>query len=271
MTLSGARILVDGATGYLGGHFVDQFLKSGAKVRALVRPESSHEKLAYLSNLPVEIVVCALDSEECEKAFQDVDIAAHLIGSIAPGRLESFENLHIEKSRRFASLARSCHRVLMVTALGASKHSESNYLRTKAQAEEAMKEALGPVPLAVLRPSLIVGRTVGFRHSKLVKRYIDLIRSGKPFLPLVGGGNNLIQPVFVEDLARAAVKIVEGRSQGVFELGGLESLSMRDFVLRLSTVLKERSPCSMCPRLWLTWQPWLSLRSRTCPVSLAIR
>ncbi|MBK7837607.1 MAG: hypothetical protein IPJ49_07975 [Candidatus Obscuribacter sp.] len=65
----------------------------------------------------------------------------HLIGSIAPKRGESFNDLHTANARSFASWCKlaGVKRAVMVTALGADKNSASAYLKTKALAEEALK------------------------------------------------------------------------------------------------------------------------------------
>ena len=94
-----------------------------------------------------------------------------------------------------------------------------------------------------MRPSLVVGRVVGRRDSKLVSRYRDLILKRR-LVPLVNGGSSRVQPVFVGDLAEAlaAVAAPEGPAGLTLEVGGPEVVTMREFVERLMRVLSTRKP-----------------------------
>lgn len=240
-----ASVLVDGASGYLGLHLVQALLQEGFLVRALVRPQARQEDRDQLTSLGAQVFVaplvegvCGAEAETLERAFHGVDFAVHLIGSIAPARQESFSDLHPQAASVFASRAREAavSRVAMVTALGACRTSRSLYLHSKADAEEAVCGILGPERVSIFRPSLIVGRTVGRRDSKLVNRYRELIDK-RPMVPLINGGKNLLEPVFVGDLAlaiAASLKLPPALGAGVFEIGGPNRVSMREFVEALA-------------------------------------
>lgn len=242
MTVS---VLVDGASGYLGLHLVQRLLQDGLLVKALVRPQARQEDRDQLIALGAQVFVAPLvegisgaEAATLERAFAGVDFAVHLIGSIAPARQESFSGLHPQAASAFASRAREAavSRVAMVTALGASRTSRSLYLQSKADAEEAVCGILGPDKVSIFRPSLIVGRTIGRRDSKLVNRYRELINK-RPMVPLINGGKNLLEPVFVGDLAlaiAASLKLPPALSAGVFEIGGPDRVSMREFVEALA-------------------------------------
>jgi uncharacterized protein YbjT (DUF2867 family) len=87
-----------------------------------------------------------------------------------------------------------------------------------------------------------VGRTTGNRDSKLVKRYCDLIRT-KKMVPLIGGGKNKIQPIFIDDLVAAIRKAIQMQAGGTgndahaFELAGPSSMTMSEFVGNLMKVI----------------------------------
>ncbi len=108
-----------------------------------------------------------------------------------------------------------------VSALGADSKSQSSYARSKGRAEEAI---LATVPEAViLRPSIVFGKEDNFFN-----KFADMART-LPFLPLIGGGLTKFQPIFVEDLASAIAKAVEGKvAKGkIYELGGAEVLTFK--------------------------------------------
>lgn len=262
------RVLVDGASGYLGNHVVAALLNRGLVVHALVRPQVAASDREFLQESGAKVFAADLapfqsdlstaHRRTLEEAFTGVTHAVHLIGSIAPAKSESFNQLHQEQSRAFASWCVRAHdvggfvRAAMVTALGADQNAPSDYLRTKREGELALLSELEPARIAssIFRPSLIVGRAVGRRDSKLVKRYRQLAKT-RPFVPLINGGRNLVQPVFVADLAEAIVERLCHQADlesstdftgETFEIGGSEALPMKEVVEAIMTAINIKKP-----------------------------
>jgi len=122
----------------------------------------------------------------------------------------------------------------MVSACGASPDAISEYHRTKWQAERIIEQS--GIPAIILRPSLVIGRGTGIRNSKLMARLEDLIRN-KKFVPLIGGGKNHIQPLFIGDLIEAilacSLNNPSESSNSIFELGGPEILTLKQLVQKM--------------------------------------
>ena len=113
-------------------------------------------------------------------------------------------------------------RLVHVSAIGADENSESAYARTKAAGEQAVFAA---VPSAtVFRPSFVFGP-----EDQFTNRFAALARA-LPVLPLIGGGETKMQPVFVGDVATAIADAVEGKARpaSTYELGGPEVLTLRE-------------------------------------------
>ena len=237
--------LIDGATGYVGSHLTDYLTRQGLPVRCLTRRSANSSDLAMLKSCQAEVVFADLlqdDDELLKKAFAGASQAVHLIGSIAPKRGESLSTLHVEQTRKFAQLCKEADvsKVVMVTALGTKQDALSEYHRTKWLAEEELKRS--GLNCILLRPSLLVGRTFGLRDSKLVRRFRELIVN-KPRVPLIGGGANRIQPMFIGDLVAAIAKCLFTNPAHAFdaapvlELGGGQVMTMRQFVQEIMNAL----------------------------------
>ncbi len=232
---SSLTVAVDGATGFVGVHVIAALRKRGHHALALVRKSDSSRDLDLIESLGARAVTVDLESEaELSDAMQHCDRLVHLIGSIAPPRGTDLESLHGGIAARCFRAAKgaSVAKVVMITALGAGPDAASLYHRTKWQAEEALRAS--GLAWVVLRPSLIVGRSVGHRDSKMVRRYVELIE-GRKRVPLVLGGRNRVQPIVVTDLAQAICTVLErGDWDGrTLELGGAEVMTTREFVERL--------------------------------------
>ncbi|MDZ4832906.1 MAG: NAD(P)H-binding protein [Candidatus Melainabacteria bacterium] len=235
-------ILVDGATGYLGSHLTERLLSEGRAVRCLVRPGARSEDVDLLKKMGAEVVEGALTDKNAAEYFNGCQYAVHLIGSIAPKKNESFVELHQSLTRRFVASARIalCKKIILVTALGAAKDAPSQYHRTKWLAEEEFRAS--DIPFTILRPSLLIGRTIGARNSKLVSRLTSLIQN-KSVVPLVNGGLNKIQPIFIKDCVEAISKCISPEFAGeTIELGGSTVLSMRRFVEELQELVGKKKP-----------------------------
>ena len=200
-----------------------------------MRKGSAARELELLEALGARTVAVDFESEaELSDAMRQCDRLVHLIGSIAPPRGTDLESLHGGIASRCFRAAKGAGvaKVVMVTALGAGPDAGSLYHRTKWRAEEALRSS--GLAWVALRPSLIVGRSVGHRDSKMVRRYVELIEQRRR-VPLVLGGRNRVQPIVVTDLAQAVCKALErsdwdGRT---LELGGAEVMTTRQFVERL--------------------------------------
>jgi nucleoside-diphosphate-sugar epimerase len=249
-------ILIDGATGYIGSHLA-QALRQGypLTVRCLVRNGASQQNIDFLQAAGVKIYQANLNenSEKLAEIFSKVDVACHLIGTISPKRGESPESIHIQQTEQFIThcLRAKVSKIVMVSACGANGQSEIAYQRTKWHAEQVLKNS--GIPAIILRPSLVIGKTTGLRNSKLVSRLQDLIEH-KQAVPLVAGGHNKLQPLFINDLIEAIINSIFkikggiGNDMPIFELGGSEVLTLRDLTMRLMKVMdKERSILDLPP------------------------
>jgi len=245
------RVLVDGATGYLGSHLIHKLCFSGSDVRALVHPGARPADVDLLKNFGAEIFTADLGvanpelTELTGQAFSGCTSVVHLIGSVAPKKGERLEDLHTGQTRNLVAACKKAgvKRIVMITSLGARQDADNSYHATKWMAENEIRKS--GLEFVILRPPLLFGRLTGKRDSKLVNRYREIILN-KKVVPLINGGKNKIQPLFIGDLVEAICLSLESDEQGVvnqtLEVGGPQVMTLQKFVEEFMDALNVRKP-----------------------------
>ncbi len=241
--MNNQTVVVDGASGYVGSHITAELSRLGFDVRCLVRPQVSAEDAQLLESTGARLYRGSLGAPDSQKilaeAFSGAGTAVHTIGSVAPRKGETLSDLHIHQTASFVDCCKKngVGKIIMISSLGTRKDASANYHKTKWLAEDIVRKS--GISALILRPALIVGRTFGHRNSKLVARYLKLIDE-KSTVPLIAGGGNRIQPIFIGDVVKAVIAGVvrEGEDRTVFgqslDIAGPEAMTMRQFVERLA-------------------------------------
>lgn len=238
---------VFGGTGFLGRAIVRELVEAGRPVRIAARHPRLPEWLEPGDH--VEAVACDLrDESQVATALAGSAAAINAVSLYVERRRSglTFEAIHVAGAGRLARLARDAglERLVHVSGIGASSDSPSAYVRARASGEEAVIEAM---PKAILlRPGVLFGP-----DDALLAGLARLVRL--PLVPLFGRGTTRLQPVHVDDVARAAVRLTASRpvARRLFELGGPEVLSYRQLVERVAAQL-ERRP-RLLPLPFLAW------------------
>jgi uncharacterized protein YbjT (DUF2867 family) len=228
-------VTVFGGSGFVGRHLVRALARRGYRVRVAVRrPELAGFLMTAGAVGQVHAVQANLRyPDSVTAAAQGADAVVNLVGLLHESGRNTFEAVHAFGAGAVARAARDAgaRALVQMSAIGADPLSPGRYGRTKAEGERAV---LSEFPSAVItRPSIVFGPEDNFFN-----RFAAMARIS-PFLPLVGGGTTLFQPVFVDDVAQAIVRAVEGELMegATYELGGPEVLTFRellDFVQRVT-------------------------------------
>lgn len=221
-------VLVLGGSGFVGRALCEQLTRRlGAGVRITV-PTRRMRHAQAVQSLPGVTVVQADVFDDLPRLLPGHDAVVNLI-AILQGSTAAFEQVHVELPRRLAAAmgAAGVRRLLHVSALGVSAQAPSRYLRSKAAGEAVLQAAAqsGPLALTLLRPSLVFGD--GDRSVNLFARLQGLF----PLMPL-GGAAARMQPVWVQDLARALVEVLL-RPEAVgqtYEIAGPREVTLGELV-----------------------------------------
>lgn len=229
-------VTIYGGSGFVGRYISWHLARRGWRIRVAVRrPNEALFVRPYGVVGQVEPVFCNIrDDASVASVMTDADAVVNCVGVLAEDGRNTFDAVQAEGAGRIARLAAASGigRMVHVSAIGADPDSDSGYARTKAAGEAAVLAALPDA--VILRPSLVFGPEDAFFN-----RFANMARFG-PALPLVGADTKF-QPVYVDDVARAAVKGVEGEIPGgIYELGGPEVATFRELMQKMLKVIQRR-------------------------------
>ena len=205
-----SRILLTGGTGFLGSHVAELLVESGYDERATIRETSDTR---WLDPLPVETVVADLeDPDRLAAALDGISDVMHVGGvTIAPDPAV-FERVNAAGTGALAAAAgrAGIERFVLISSLAArgpdgAAGPVSAYGRSKRGGETRLAElaAAGAAPPArrVLRP----GGIYGPRDADM----LALFRMGARGLLVLPSVEGRLQPVYVRDVAKAALRALE--------------------------------------------------------------
>lgn len=229
-------VTVYGGSGFLGRQIVRLMAKDGWRVRvACRRPNEALFVKPYGSVGQVEPVLCNIrDDASVAAAMAGADAVVNCVGTFDKGGKNNFGAVHSEGAGRIARLAAQggVGAMVHISAIGARADANSRYQVSKAEGEAAVLAAFPDA--VILRPSVMFGAGDGFFNRFAAQSLLG------PVLPIIGGTTKF-QPVFVEDVAKAAVVAAKGEAKpGVYELGGPDRESLQAIIMRMLGVIHRR-------------------------------
>jgi NADH dehydrogenase len=221
------RILLTGATGFLGSYVSREVHARGLDFVALARSE---EKARWHRDHGVAVRrgdVTSLD--DCRKATVGRDVVVHLAAAADVSDPEVNRRVNIgglENVLRACEEAAVAHLVFLSSTCAGRKHRDA-YGETKLEGEGRVRAS--KVPFTILRPTMIYGR-----GSREWDTFVNAIR-WSPIVPIIGTGRNVVQPVYVGDAVEAILRAAtadEAFGQ-TYDLAGATSISFDDLVERV--------------------------------------
>jgi uncharacterized protein YbjT (DUF2867 family) len=235
-------ILLTGGTGFVGGHVVRALREADRPVRCLVR---NRGKAGELEALGCELVEGDMtDAASLRRAVEGVDIVVHLV-AIRQGSGEQFERIMTQGTRDLIAAAKEAGvaRFVLMSALGVSEESKDlvPYYGAKWEMEQAVESA--GVPYVIFRPSFV------FEHDGGILSTFSKLARLTPVTPIIGSGEQRIQPIWAGDVAAYFDKAVdlESATNRKFELGGPDVVTWNEFWARLKSVRSIRRPSVHVP------------------------
>jgi nucleoside-diphosphate-sugar epimerase len=261
--MAAKRVLVTGASGFVGGNLVPALVKQGGKVFATSRNPSSDVAILRLGAEPVRADLAQDRAKDLSEILPQVDWVFHLAGQLS-GPPSELTRVNVEGSCKIASVCASWSQAPVfvslssVAAAGPSGPQApkdetaipdpiSDYGRSKLAGERAIAKYLSAMPISIVRPGIIFGP--GDREFNRLLRSMY-----RAFLtPLIRGGRQPLAIIEVADLIRLLIAVAEkgervtsttmdgdpARGVGVYYAAATEPISLRQLGAIFSSTLRR--------------------------------
>jgi NADH dehydrogenase len=237
--------VVFGGSGFVGRHVVRALARAGWRVRAAVRRP---DLAGFLRPLGVVGQIEAVQAnlrypDSVRAAVAGADAVVNAAGIRRQSGRQTYEAAHAAGADEVAraAAAEGARALVLISGIGADAGSPNRFVASKGRGEAATFAAF---PRAVaLRPSVIFGPEDDF-----LNRFAALARIS-PILPLIGGGATKLQPAFVGDVALAAARALDDAAAAgrTYELGGPETVTLRETIERVLKIIERRRPLVPLP------------------------
>ena len=212
------RVLVTGATGFIGKRLVPALVDAGYDVKAMTRHPDDYDG-------PGEAVYGDVgDPGSLGEAVADVDVAVYLVHSLDDN---DFERKDADAARSFAlaAAASGVEQIVYLGGLGKDGTDMSAHLRSRREVEQLLGSS--GVPVTVLRAAVVVG--AGGISWEMTRQLVKNL----PAMVVPKWVGTRTQPISIDDVVRYLAGVVDhpdalGR---VFEIGGPDQLTYREMLL----------------------------------------
>lgn len=257
------KIIILGGTGFIGRHICEKLVRGGHEVTVPTRKLENAREIQMLPRL--QPVACNVhDAQQLTQAITGHDVLINLV-AILHGSEAEFERVHVDlpKSIVAACKAGGVKRIVQMSSLGAALDAPSQYLRSKGRGEEVFLQS--GLDVSILRPSVVFGE-----GDKLLNVFAAL-QQAFPLVPLAGCDAQF-QPVWVEDVAQAAVQLALGEyyqknsaSRSIyagdmaktFEIAGQRVMNLRELFELAGQCVGVQRPIVPLPDTLARIQAWM--------------
>lgn len=217
-------VLITGATGFVGREVVKTLVSQGDEVRCLVHTPGSEE---VFENEEVDVHYgSVMDPLALRAAFYDVDEVVHLVAIIRERKGQTFRGINFRGVQNVVETAAAAgvKRFVHLSSMGADENLSASYLHSKWLGEQAVIHS--GISYTILRCSLMFGE-----GDEFINAIAGLVKA-LPLIPVVGSGNNELQLIAVEEVARCVASSVHQKDvvNRTIEIGGSERLRYNEII-----------------------------------------
>lgn len=254
------KILVTGATGFIGSHLVDALVEKGYQVRCLVRETRN---VMRLKNISAELIYGDINElESLEKALDGIDVVYHLAGVLGqigiPDKV--YWQVHVQGTKNIleASQKHNIKKFIYCSTAGVTgpaahlpqdeslPYNPSNiYEVTKAEAEKSVLQyhRENGLPVIVIRPEFVYGP--GDMHTLGIFKTVR-----KRMFILIDGGKAFLHPTYIDDLTHGFLLCLDSRQANgeVYLIAGERYITLNEFATLIAKALNVPRPTIYIPK-----------------------
>nr|CBI80072.1 NADH-ubiquinone oxidoreductase [Bartonella sp. 1-1C] len=230
-------ITVFGGSGFVGRHVVEALTKRGYRVRIAVRyPQKAYYMLQIGEVGQTQMLKTDVRNyTSVEHALLGTDGAVFLPGSLAQTNKPNFQNIQVDGAKHVSELtAKAGIPLIYMSTLISDENASFSYARAKAISEQIVRNTHSQA--VIMRSSVIFGpEDCFFNFLANFSRFM-------PIMPLFGGGQSKLQPVYVGDIAKFVVyalekRVVLGKN---YDLGGPKVLTFQNTLEEILKVIHRK-------------------------------
>jgi uncharacterized protein YbjT (DUF2867 family) len=247
MYREGVMILVAGGTGFIGAAVVRELARRGQRVAVMShRPERTRTRFAGL-----QVEIRAGDARDAGSLRQAVNGMDTIISAMQfpnfpvenPKQGFTFDEIDARGNERLVAAAKDAgaRTYVYLSGAGAAQDANQHWFRAKWQAEQAI---IGSgLRYSIFRPSWVYGP-----GDKSLNRFVGFAKT-LPFVPVIGDGKQRMQPVFIDDVARAVADSLtaDAAADQIFEIGGPDVMTMDQVLQIMLQVMGKKRPLLHAP------------------------
>ncbi|MCY7361058.1 MAG: SDR family oxidoreductase [Ignavibacteria bacterium] len=260
------KILLTGASGYIGKRLLPVLLESGHEVICCIRDKSRFEIKNYFEDKIKLLEIDFLKSKDFKDAPIDFDAAFYLIHSMSSS-IKDFSELEEESAKNFLKYIDStnCKQIIYLSGISNASHL-SKHLESRKNVEEILKKSKSAV--TILRAGIIVGS--GSASFEIIRDLVEKL----PVMIAPKWLNTKCQPIAIRDVIKFLTGVIlnEKTYNKTYDIGGPDILTYKEILLNYAEVRKLKRfiiilPI-MSPRLSSYWLYFVTSTSYKLAVNL---